>query len=201
MNQTFTRKWEPWQTSKSSPWMLISHCFIPEDKDYSDVEAGPEKGNPARDPLRKKTTIPRRVSQMRVAAEEARGGREVTRVFSYQPVNQDGSRDGTYTIIVRGRWAMRVQLPTEFLKDGLKRPWRYQPGMVALHKKCQYQRSTMLLISKWPFACLVCVIAQEQEAYDLCFQVHAIHALQGALTITWHASMRMPTCAPFTLSM
>ena len=37
-------------------------------------------------------------------------------------------------------------------KGGLKRPQRYWPEMVVFHKLCWYQRSTKLLICKWPFA-------------------------------------------------
>ena len=48
---------------------------------------------------------------------------------------------------------------TKFFKGGLKRPQRYQLGTVDLHKICQYQKSTELLICKWPFAHLVCKIS------------------------------------------
>ena len=43
--------------------MLIGYCFIAHDKDKNDTEGRLEEGDPVRDPLRKKTTIPRRVSQ------------------------------------------------------------------------------------------------------------------------------------------
>ena len=50
----------------------------------------------------------------------------------------------------------------EFLKAGLlKRPWKYQPGIVALNGICQFQKSTEVLICKCPFSCLVHEIAQE----------------------------------------
>ena len=70
--------------------------------------------------------------------------------------------------------------PHEFSKSEMKRSQRYWWGMVALCEIHQYQSSTKLLINKWPFACLVCEKAQEQGAYNLCFQVLAIQALQEA---------------------
>uniref|UniRef100_A0A8C5QWR4 Histone H3 n=1 Tax=Leptobrachium leishanense TaxID=445787 RepID=A0A8C5QWR4_9ANUR len=36
-----------------------------------------------------------------------------------------------------------------------KKPHRYRPGTVALHKIWRYQKSTELLILKLPFQCLV----------------------------------------------
>ena len=55
-------------TLKSLPWMLIVHCFIPDSKDKCDAEDGPEEDYPARDPLRKKTILSRRVIQLRETA-------------------------------------------------------------------------------------------------------------------------------------
>ena len=69
----------------------------------------------------------------------------------------------------------------EFLKAGkVKKPQRYHPGTVALHKTCWVQKSTDLLICKLPFSCLVSEIAQEVGRYDMCFQVCAILTLQEA---------------------
>ena len=54
----------------------------------------------------------------------------------------------------------------EFLKRGLmKRPQKYQLGMVTLHEICWYQMSTELLIGKCSFFHLVCKITQECWSY------------------------------------
>ena len=69
----------------------------------------------------------------------------------------------------------------EFLKAVLlKRPWKYQLGIVALCKICWFQKSTELLICKHPFSHLVHKIAQEVGKYDLCFQVCMVLTLQKA---------------------
>ena len=69
----------------------------------------------------------------------------------------------------------------EFTWKGLmKKPQKYQPGMVALHEICQYQKSTKFLICKCPFVQLVQKIAQECWRYDLHFQVHVVMALHEA---------------------
>ena len=67
----------------------------------------------------------------------------------------------------------------EFLKKGyMKKPWRYQPGMLTLHEICHYQKSTELLICKCTFIYLICKISQECWKYDLCFLVCMVLALQ-----------------------
>ena len=53
--------------------------------------------------------------------------------------------------------------------------------MVTLCEICQYQKSTELLICKCPFVRLVCKIAQYCGQYDLCFQMHAVMAMQEAV--------------------
>ena len=69
----------------------------------------------------------------------------------------------------------------EFLKARkLKRPWKYQPGIVALHKICRFQKSTELLICKLPFSHLVHKIAQEIGKFDIHFQLCTILTLQEA---------------------
>ena len=68
----------------------------------------------------------------------------------------------------------------EFCKGGLKRPQRYWLRLVVLCEICQYQKSTKLIIHRWPFICLVCEIAQAYGKHNLCFQVHAVQALQEA---------------------
>ena len=62
---------------------------------------------------------------------------------------------------------------------GLKRPMRYRPGTVALHKIRRYQKSTELLIRKLPFNRLVREIAQDFKT-GLRFQPQAVGALQEA---------------------
>ena len=68
----------------------------------------------------------------------------------------------------------------EFCKGGLKRPQRYQLRMVALCEIHLSQKSTELLIHKWPFVHLVCKIAQAYGVHDLHFQVCMVQALQEA---------------------
>ena len=72
---------------------------------------------------------------------------------------------------------------------GIKKPHRYQPGMVALREIRRYQRSTENLIKRTPFQKLIREISQE---YRICpdgpgtpsvqvrFQSTAIAALQEA---------------------
>ena len=62
----------------------------------------------------------------------------------------------------------------------IKKPWKYQQGMVALCKICLFQKSMELLICKRPFSWLVHKIALEVGKYDLHFQAHAIMCLQEA---------------------
>ena len=72
----------------------------------------------------------------------------------------------------------------EFLQAGkLKKPRRYQPGIVALHEIQQFQKSTELLIQKLPFSLLVCKIALQVGKYDMCFQGHANICLQEAAEV------------------
>ena len=59
----------------------------------------------------------------------------------------------------------------EFLHAGqVKKPRRYQPGIVALREIQWFQKSTELLIWKLPFLQLVCEIAMQVGIYDMCFQ-------------------------------
>ena len=62
---------------------------------------------------------------------------------------------------------------------GIKRPFRWRPGTVALREIRRYQKSTELLIRKLPFSRLVREIAQDIKT-DLRFQAQAIGALQEA---------------------
>ncbi|KAF9480258.1 histone H3 [Pholiota conissans] len=62
---------------------------------------------------------------------------------------------------------------------GVKKPYRFRPGTVALREIRRYQKSTELLIRKLPFQRLVREIAQQYKT-DLRFQSPAIMALQEA---------------------
>ena len=64
-------------------------------------------------------------------------------------------------------------------RGGVKKPYRYRPGTVALREIRKFQKSTELLIRKLPFQRLVREIAQEFKS-DLRFQSTAILALQEA---------------------
>jgi len=81
--------------------------------------------------------------------------------------------------------APRKQLATKAARktapgsDGVKKPYRYRPGTVALREIRRYQKSTDLLVRKLPFARLVREIAQDFKQ-DLRFQSPAILALQEA---------------------
>ncbi|XP_018496277.1 histone H3.3 [Galendromus occidentalis] len=62
---------------------------------------------------------------------------------------------------------------------GVKKPYRFKPGTVALREIRRYQRSTELLMRKLPFQRLVREIAQGFKT-DLRFQNSAVMALQEA---------------------
>ena len=68
--------------------------------------------------------------------------------------------------------------PQRVLKRGIEEAQRYQLGTVPLHEIHQYQKSTELLIHKWPFAHLFCEIVQAYGAHNLHLQVCAVQALQ-----------------------
>ena len=82
-----------------------------------------------------------------------------------------------------GGKAPRKQLSTKASRysapatGGVKKPYRYRPGTVALREIRRYQRSSELLIRKLPFQRLVREIAQDVKS-DLRFQASAIEALQ-----------------------
>ena len=63
---------------------------------------------------------------------------------------------------------------------GVKRPYRYRPGTVALREIRRFQKSTELLIRKLPFQRLVKEIIQVDLKKDLCVQSAAVGALQDA---------------------
>ena len=116
------------------------------------------------------------------------GGREVTRVITYLTVGPDGCR--SWAIYIRQGGAGQRKALTDHRRQGSpegipegwksEKPWRYQLGTVALHKICQFQKSTDPLICKLPFLHLVHEITLEVGHYDMCFQVHAILTWQEA---------------------
>ena len=62
---------------------------------------------------------------------------------------------------------------------GVKKPYRFRPGTVALREIRKYQKGTELLLRKLPFQRLVREIAQDYRS-DLRFQSLALLALQEA---------------------
>jgi histone H3 len=72
--------------------------------------------------------------------------------------------------------ASRKSAPT---RGGVKKPHRYRPGTVALREIRRYQKSTELLIRKYPFQLLVREVAQD-FAKDLRFASTSLLALQEA---------------------
>ena len=63
--------------------------------------------------------------------------------------------------------------------SGVKKPYRFKPGTVALREIRKYQKSTELLIRRLPFQRLVRELTQEYKA-DMRFQSTALQALQEA---------------------
>ncbi|PIC28092.1 hypothetical protein B9Z55_020122 [Caenorhabditis nigoni] len=72
--------------------------------------------------------------------------------------------------------AARMSAPAQ---GGVRKPYRYRPGTVALREIKRYQNSTELLIAKRPFERLVLEIAQDIRS-DFRFKSSAIEALQQA---------------------
>ena len=73
--------------------------------------------------------------------------------------------------------AVRITTPTHF--GGIKKPYRYRPGTVALREIRRYQKSTDLLIRKLPFQRLVHEITHSFDP-RLRFQSTALLTLQEA---------------------
>ena len=63
---------------------------------------------------------------------------------------------------------------------GIKKPYRYRPGTVALREIRTYQKSTELLIRKLPFQRLIREIVQQDHGIQYRFQSTALLALQEA---------------------
>lgn len=67
----------------------------------------------------------------------------------------------------------------ESKRPGVKRPYRYRPGTVALREIRKYQKSTELLVRKLPFQRLVKEIMQDLQS-QFRIQAAAVLALQEA---------------------
>ena len=83
-----------------------------------------------------------------------------------------------------GGKAPRKQLATkaarrEIQDGGVRKPYRYRPGTVALREIRRYQKSSDLLVRKLPFQRLVREIAADFKT-DLRFQESGMSALQEA---------------------
>ena len=63
---------------------------------------------------------------------------------------------------------------------GIRKPYRFRPGTVALREIRKYQTSTELLIRKIPFQRLVREIVHQMKGKDYKFQSTALLALQEA---------------------
>ena len=63
---------------------------------------------------------------------------------------------------------------------GVRKPYRYRPGTVALREIRKYQTSTELLIRKIPFQRLVREVVHQLKGTDYKFQSTALLALQEA---------------------
>ena len=73
---------------------------------------------------------------------------------------------------------------------GIKKPHHYRPGLVALHKICQYQKSTECLIKKSPFQKLIWEISQE---YWICPQGPETPSMQVRFQSTVIAALQEAT--------
>ncbi len=93
-----------------------------------------------------------------------------------------------------GGKAPRFQLATKAAQrstpasGGVKKPHRYRPGTVALHKICRYQKSTDLLIRKVPFQHLEREVLQDLNKpgsyphfYTTRFQATSLLAIQESV--------------------
>lgn len=63
---------------------------------------------------------------------------------------------------------------------GVKKPFRFRPGTVALREIRKYQKSTDLLIKRLPFQRLVQEVIQDFNSSGLRLQSHALEALREA---------------------
>ena len=137
--------------------------------------------------------------------EETGEGAEVSRIIPNETVGWDGHQSGAINVSWGGASPEETlanhwrQGPPEriFFKAGqLKKPWRYQPGIVALCEICWFQKSTELLIHKLPFSCLVHEIAQEVGKYDMILPGGCSPDSSGSCRVfIWLVSWKMPTYA------
>ncbi|KIW88546.1 histone H3 [Cladophialophora bantiana CBS 173.52] len=102
-----------------------------------------------------------------MARTKQKQGRSVVKLFGKQP-----------RISLHAK-AARKTLKTAPRTGGVKKPFRYKLGTVALREIRRYQRSTEMLIRKLPFQRLVREIAHDITP-ALRFQSSAIGALQEA---------------------
>ena len=65
-------------------------------------------------------------------------------------------------------------------KNALKKPYRFKPGMVALHYIQRYQKSAEFLFKVMPFACVVREICHRGIKEGIKFQSDSLKALQEA---------------------
>lgn len=77
------------------------------------------------------------------------------------------------------RLAFKAAQKSAITTGGVKKPHRYRPGATVLREIRRYQRSTNLLINKFPFQRLVRGIAQKVKP-NVRFQSAAVMALQEA---------------------
>ncbi|KAI3906863.1 hypothetical protein MKW98_004913 [Papaver atlanticum] len=89
------------------------------------------------------------------------------------------TRKSTGGMTPRKQLAAKVARKSATMTSGVKKPHRYRPGTVALREIRKYQKSTELLIRKFPFQRLVRETAQNFKT-DLRFQSHAVLALKEA---------------------
>ena len=75
--------------------------------------------------------------------------------------------------------ATKAARVSQLTQGGVKKPYRFCPGTVALREIRRFQKSTDLLIRRLPFQRLVREIAQEFKS-DLRFQTSAVQAIQEA---------------------
>ena len=144
-------------------WQNLQHLmWRPSNPEWNGEEEsrGREAGEVRRSP---ELSLTQQLTQMAVEARPSMSGWEEPARWKLQPT-------------------MGGKAPSkEFLKARkVKKPQRYQPGMVALHEICHFQKSTDLLICILPFSCIVCEIALKVEWYNMHFQVCTILTLQEA---------------------
>ena len=126
--------------------------------------------------------------QEKGGGEEAGRGWVITRIIPNQTAGTDGHR-GRILRASSGGASQKESLADsgrqgsmQGVLEGLnaEKALEVLAGTVALCKICQFQKSTELVICKWPFLHLIHRIAQEVGRYDLHFQVCMVMALQEA---------------------